>query len=111
MTDSELREVYSADNIQEAHLVKTVLEEVGIEARVVGDHLQNAIGDLPAAAIAPRVWVRTENFDQARKIIADQHARRQSNAPPATRWKCAGCGESNEPSFEICWQCQATYGA
>lgn len=110
MEDPELREVYSADNTQEAHLVKAALEDAGIEARVVGDHLQNAIGDLPAVAIAPRVWVRTENFDQARKIIADHQARRQSNATHATEWKCAACGEHNGPSFEICWNCQATRG-
>ena len=110
MADSELHEVYSAANTQEAHLIKAALEEVGIEARVVGDHLQNAVGDLPAVAIAPRVWVRTEKFDQARKIITDHQARRQSRATLASEWKCAECGEPNALSFEICWNCQAARG-
>jgi hypothetical protein len=107
MADSEPREVYSAANAQEAHFIKTALEEAGVEAHVVGDHLQNAVGDLPAVAIAPRVWVNAENFDRARTIIADTQARHQPGATPASQWKCAGCSETNEPSFEICWNCQA----
>lgn len=109
MKDSEVREVYSADNTQEAYLVKAALEEAGIEAHVVGDHLQNAVGDLPAVAIAPRVWVRAENFEQARKIIAEHRSRRRPESTPASGWKCAACGERNEPSFDICWKCQAAY--
>ena len=109
MAGPEPREVYSAADTQEAHLIKAMLEEAGVEARVVGDHLQNAIGVLPAVTIASRVWVNTEDFDQARKIIADHQARRQSSssATPASEWKCGKCGEPNEPSFEICWNCQA----
>jgi len=110
LEDSELREVYSADNIQEAHLVRAALEEAGIEAHVVGDHLQNAMGDLPAVAIAPRVWVRRENLEQGRKMIAEHQSRRH-RPTPAIGWKCAECGEPNEPSFEICWKCQAAYVA
>ena len=110
MVETELLEVYSADNVPEAYLVKAALEAAGIEARVVGDHLQNAVGDLPAIAIAPRVWVHAENFDHARKIIDQQQARRQSTSGSAIGWKCAQCGEPNGPSFEICWQCQTACG-
>ncbi len=109
MADSELREVYSAADTQDAHFIMAALDEAGIDARVVGDHLQNAVGDLPFVAIAPRVWVRSEDFDKARAIIAArQQVGRQPNAASATEWKCAECGETNEPSFEICWNCQAT---
>jgi hypothetical protein len=109
MPDSELREVYSAADTQDAHFIRAALEDAGINARVVGDHLQNAVGDLPFVAIAPRVWVRSEDFDKARAIIAaHQQEGRQPSAASATEWKCAECGETNEPSFEICWNCQAT---
>ncbi|MBT4863925.1 MAG: DUF2007 domain-containing protein [Planctomycetaceae bacterium] len=105
MTGSEPREVYSAADTQEAHFIKAALEDAGIAARVVGDYLQNAVGDLSAVAIAPCVWVQSEDFDEARKIIADL----QAGATPANEWKCAECGEPNEPSFEICWNCQAVH--
>ena len=70
MADSELSEVYSAAHLYEAHFIKSALEDAGIEARVVESPLLTALGELPASAIAPRVWVRTEAFDQARKIAA-----------------------------------------
>ena len=107
MMDSQPLEVYSAADLQEAHLIKNVLENAGIEARVVGDHLQGAVGDLPALGIAPRVWVNAGKFDQARKIIVDHQASCQSSATPTIGWKCSDCGEPNEPSFEICWSCQS----
>ncbi|MEK6246627.1 MAG: DUF2007 domain-containing protein [Planctomycetales bacterium] len=104
MSDSEPREVYSAADAQEAHLIKTILEEAGIEAHVVGDHLQNAIGYLPAGVISPRVWVNTVHWEQARKIIDEHLAQTQPVSPDP--WQCTGCGETNESSFEICWKCQ-----
>jgi hypothetical protein len=103
MTDSPLREVYSAANTQEAHCVKGALESAGIEARVVGDHLQNAVGDLPAVSIAPQVWVRLSDWEQARQIVLARPA-------PANPWECPQCDEPNEGSFEICWNCQTARG-
>ena len=81
MADSELREVYSAADTQDAHFIKAALEDAGIDARVVGDHLQNAVGDLPFVAIAPRVWVRSDDFEKARAIIAaHQQVKRVASA-------------------------------
>jgi hypothetical protein len=111
MPDSAPREVYSAADLHEAHFIKSMLEESGIKAHIVGDHLQTAIGDLPAARIAPRIWVNAANFDQARKIITDHEAQRRSNPTPECEWTCTECGEPNEPSFEICWSCQASNGS
>ncbi len=111
MADSEPVEVYSAIDIYEAHLVKSMLDEAGIMARIVGDHLQNAIGDLPAVKIAPRIWVNAEFFDKARAVIEAY----ENTSPPPTQtssaWTCTKCGEDNEPSFDICWNCQATRNA
>jgi hypothetical protein len=107
MTDSQPLEVYSAVDVPEAHLVHAVLQDAGIEARIVGEHLQNAVGDLPAVSIAPRIWVHAENFERAREIIkAWQQEKLESSAPDAAKWECSGCGETNEPAFELCWNCQ-----
>jgi hypothetical protein len=109
VSDSEPREVFSAADAQEAHFIKAMLQEAGIEARVVGDHLQSASGELPAVTISPRIWVNADNFDQGRKIIADHQAHRQSSTLSVSQWTCAECGEPNEPSFEICWSCQTDH--
>ena len=109
MADSEICEVYSARDVQEAHFIKTALEAAGIGARVVEDHLQNALGDWPASAIAPRVWVSSEDAERARTIIVDWRARQGATREHATEWICSKCGEPNEPTFEICWSCQAVH--
>lgn len=49
MADFELREVYSAADTQEAHLIQTALADVGIEAHVVGDQLQYVQAVSPTA--------------------------------------------------------------
>jgi hypothetical protein len=106
MTDSELREVYTAADTQEAHLVQMALDAAGIKSRVVGDHLQNAVGDLPAIAISPRIWVRTSDFNQARQIILEHQGDRASAVRDSAPWTCSHCGEDNEPNFDLCWNCQ-----
>lgn len=111
MTDAELIEVYSAANTQDAYIIKASLESVGIEAHVMGDNLQNAVGDLPAASIAPVVWVHAKNYEQARTIISEQLERRQSVSTLASRWICGECGEPNEATFDICWKCETEHGS
>ena len=107
MTESEPLEVYSAVDVPEAHLVHAVLKEAGIEARIVGEHLQNAVGDLPAVSIAPRIWVHAQNFERAREVIkAWQKECRESRSATASKWDCTHCGETNEPAFDFCWNCQ-----
>ena len=103
MTESRIREVYSARDHQEAHFIKTTLEDAGIEARVVEDHLQTALGDLPASAIAPRVRVRSEDADKARKIIVDWRSHQGAIQEHASERICSKCSVLNEPTFEICW--------
>ena len=109
MANSELIEVYSAAHLYEAHFIKSALEDAGIEARVVESPLLTALGELPASAVAPRVWVRAEAFDQAKKIVLDYEARRRVPKAPASEWKCNSCGELNDSSFEICWNCQRVF--
>lgn len=112
MPESQPLEVYSAADIPEAHLVLAVLEDADIEARIVGDHLQGAVGDLPAVSIAPRIWVHAQNFAKAREVIkAWQQEMRESRETPAAKWDCSSCGETNEPAFELCWNCQTATAA
>jgi hypothetical protein len=64
-------EVYSAGDIIEANAVCDELAEAGIEALIVNDSLQNAVGDLPFTVVGPRVWVSESNVGQARLIIEE----------------------------------------
>lgn len=105
MTASEIREVFSAANVQAAYLIASALEDAGIMVHVVGEQLQNAVGDLPAVAINPRLWVGAEDFDRARSLVAQLHTERGESALQSS-WICPECGEENAPAFDLCWQCQ-----
>jgi hypothetical protein len=65
-------ELCSAANAVEAHALRMLLEEAGIQARVVGDILGNAAGSLPLGEpIAPRIWVWETNVARAQEIIEE----------------------------------------
>ena len=62
--------VYDAENLIDAHLIKGVLAQVGIDAFVRGEHLSGAIGELPAVGLVA-VMVADGDLAAAREVIAD----------------------------------------
>jgi hypothetical protein len=74
-------ELCSAANVVEADGLCEMLEEAGIQARVVGDDLGAAAGCLPLGeATAPRLWVHESDLDRAREVI-DQWRRELEHEP------------------------------
>jgi hypothetical protein len=68
-------ELCSAANAFDAQELCNVLQEGGIQARVVGDSLANAGGGLVMGEpIAPRVWVLASDAARAREILARRFA-------------------------------------
>jgi hypothetical protein len=91
------------------NLVKGALENAGIEASVVGDHLQMAVGDLPLGwPVSPRVWVRAPDAQPAHALIEHWQANRlqPESVSPAPPWTCPKCGETVDADFDLCWNCQ-----
>ncbi len=60
--------VYDALNSLEAHALKIYLIGNGINAKVGGDYLQGAMGDLPALGIV-RVFVEDRDSIRAEQLI------------------------------------------
>lgn len=95
--------LYVAAHLPEAHLVRGLLQAAGIGARVFNEYAPGGLGDLPAAAAYPEVWIEEErDFARARGIV--EHYERKP--PPAGTRPCGHCGEENPVGFELCWQCQ-----
>ena len=63
-----MKSVYRAQNSLDAHLVKGLLQNHGIDATVLGDFLQGAIGELPAFGMV-EVRVPPADEAEARAII------------------------------------------
>jgi hypothetical protein len=56
----------------QAHLWRTVLEEEGIQSKVVGDYLDAGLGDIPGARA--ELWVHRADVDRALRIINEHPA-------------------------------------
>ncbi|GAB4358768.1 MAG: DUF2007 domain-containing protein [Methylohalobius sp. ZOD2] len=66
-----MRQIYQADDILEANIVKGMLEHHGIDAHIHGQHLQGGIGLLPVTGLIS-LWVEDDQVSAARQLI-DQY--------------------------------------
>jgi hypothetical protein len=106
MHDSELVEVYSAQDDVQAHGLANLLEQEGIRARVV----DAANGQLPMGEPwNPRIWVFREDEPRAREIILafeeTRTAQLKDPLPVAPAWICPACGSEVDGDCEVCWNC------
>ncbi len=97
MTDWTL--IYQADNLIQAHCIKGLLEQAGIDVNLQGEALQGAIGELPAVGMSVDIRVEQAKLKQAKQLI------QTFENTPQSQWLCQDCHEMNESTFEICWHC------
>jgi len=107
MHDSELVEVYSAQDDVQAHGLANLLEQEGIRARVV----DAANGQLPMGEPwNPRIWVFKDDEPRAREIILDfektRAAEAQSPPPVGPPWICPNCNSEVDGDCDVCWNCE-----
>ena len=107
-----MRHVYTGRDEMDAHFVKGLLEQEGIEAVVTGEALESTFSTLPLSATSlPGVYVPEADEERAAVIVRDYQQVDRANADPATEdapratWKCANCGEAVEEQFTECWNC------
>ncbi len=115
---SEPKIIYSADNVQQAYLLRSLLEDEGIVAHVVNDAIQIAGGDLPVGwTAAAKVVVRDDQAEQARQFAEafDRQTRQTALAAnslddeinePVASWAewplCPTCGEKRRITCSTC---------
>lgn len=95
--------IHSHQSIFLLNNVKNLIDAQGIETTIKNEFAQGAAGGIAAATDAwAELWVvNDEDYDRAIDIVKRSH----SNIDGAD-WICAHCAEKNDPSFEVCWQCQ-----
>lgn len=100
-----MKKIYAAADLPQAHLLLHLLEEAGIEARILNENMQGGTGEIPFIHTWPEIWLENANNQTtAEKIIREFENRKTSNDIIA----CPDCGEENPANFESCWQCGAT---
>lgn len=99
-----MKRIYLAGDSVEANLLKTYLEDDGIEAVVQEEHASAMYGDIPLSL--PSVWVKDEESQRALNLVQQFEATAKKPAPAAV-WVCPKCGGEVESELEECWYCAA----
>ena len=109
MHDDEVVEVYIAADTAQAHFLRNMLADAGIDARVIGGTVSSSLG-LPAGVeSAPSVLVHKSEEPLARELLTEWekvHRQPHPETEPGAGWQCPTCGELVEDDFELCWSCQ-----
>jgi hypothetical protein len=79
-----MKTLYQAANAVEAHMLVDYLKQEGLSAQVLGEHLQGAVGELPAAGLV-RLVIDEEQYDAGREAIARWEAVQPADAPAVPR--------------------------
>jgi Putative prokaryotic signal transducing protein len=96
----DLVSVYLGANVTEAHFVKNLLADAGIDARVSEEN--EPLAGLPV--VPPDVLVRRQDQAQAEAVVA-QYEEQQIARADTPDWKCANCGEMVPGTFDECDNC------
>lgn len=97
----KMLKVFTADNIVEVGLMRSMLAQHDIETELRNDHSASVMGEIPFTSVWPEIWVSQRYFDRAVELIKSLQ-RRELSGPD---WRCSKCEEPNPISFELCWQC------
>ena len=97
-----MKKIYSAASLPDAHLIRNLLGEAGIEAHVLNENAQSGVGQLPVMDAYPQIWIADErDLPRAREMIdAFEHM-------PSVRssLRCERCTEESPSTFQVCWNC------
>jgi len=95
--------VYSNENHFLVNNVRNLIEAQEIKTFIKNEFAQGAAGEISAFDSWPEVWVfDDDDFDRATEITTTS-----LRVNKADDWVCNNCSEQNDPSFEICWNCQS----
>jgi len=94
--------VYSAASLPDAHLVRGLLGQAGIDATVFNENLQGGLGEIPFTHAYPEVWIVDErDLQRAREVIRQI----ERPAPGLGSIVCPRCQQGSPGHFQICWNC------
>lgn len=97
-----MRKIYSAATLPDAHLLRGLLGQAGIESKVFNENAQGGMGEIPFTHAYPEVWLVDErDSDRAREVIRQF----EQPAPTAAIMRCRNCAEDNPGNFQLCWSC------
>lgn len=102
-----MKKLYRAANLPDAHIVRSLLAQAGIQAHVFNENAQGGLGQLPFTEAWPEVWVcEDRDLTRAREIVQAF----ECSPEVSTSVHCSACSEENPSSFQLCWSCGKSLG-
>jgi hypothetical protein len=96
-----MHKLYTAHDLIEAQLIRSILHARGIEAVVANEALQAGVGELPMVETWPEVWIcESRDWDNAVEALRSYEQREVGSD-----WTCTQCQEINPGTFDVCWAC------
>jgi hypothetical protein len=96
--------IYSTLNATEAHIVKFLFENNGIEAIVDNDKINFFFGIVSAKDAMIEIWVPENKYKEAAQLMLEKS---EIDLSKYDQVACPRCGEKNCGLFEYCWNCLA----
>lgn len=97
-----MKRVLSGSSLPDTAHFKNLLEQSGIACIIRNRDLGGGIGDLPVFDASPELWVLDDADEPRAAALLRDTVRPAAGGAP---WRCAACGEENEPQFAACWRC------
>ena len=91
--------------IDEARLVRQLLEAEGLAVLIKGEHSDSLHGEIPIPESMPTVWVLGDGDEGRAREVLEAYLTGEGGAGGEERWTCPGCGEEHAAQFGACWNC------
>ncbi len=100
-----MKRLCKASSLPDAHILRSVLEQAGVQVHVFNENAQGGVGQLPVSEALPELWLDDEaDYERAQRLVKEFE-----EAPRITgTMRCGGCGEDNPGNFQVCWSCGAS---
>ena len=85
--------------------IKQLLEDNNIPCHLKNEYVAGAIGEVSPLDAQPEVWLIDAEWENRAQQLIDEYLNDKVAKQGLSEWQCTHCGEMNDPSFDICWQC------
>ena len=96
--------LYRAHGPADIYLLRDFLARHGVPSELRGESLRGLAGAIPVPDTFPSLWVRDVDLENAVALLKEFEGPKLVHPD----WLCTGCGETNAPTFEFCWNCETS---
>lgn len=94
--------LYTNENRYLVNNIQNIVDNAGISTMLKNEFAAGAAGDLVPHETWLELWViEDQDYDKAVLLLNNTFSK-----PSDATWQCKQCNETNNTSFEFCWNCQ-----